>query len=308
MLRPILVLVMIVQVGIPLRAQGNDVDRELEEAKALYREAKFAQAIAKLQATIGRLEQLRDIQARKIQLSDAHLHLALSYVALNDPSAAKESLKAMLRADPAKRLDPQVYAPKVVELFEQARIEVGQEPAPQPTAAAVGPTGPPAAGKKKGTKTLPVLLGVGAAAAGGAALALGGGGNATEPSAATGQDDIILVAANPPPGSTLSLSSNPTIVLSFRYTLVSRARTCLSTGHGTSRSGRFCTGANVPIGRATNSTLDVRLDVAPAFRNAGCSAPIDLSVLQAAFFGEGDCETGAPFVDKFFDAAYRIVP
>lgn len=30
------------------RAQQGELDRELEEAKALYREAKFAQAIAKL--------------------------------------------------------------------------------------------------------------------------------------------------------------------------------------------------------------------------------------------------------------------
>ncbi len=66
---------------------------------------------------------MRDLQPRKIQLSDAHLRLALSYVALNDPTAAKESLKQMLRADRNRKLDPDVYAPKVIELFEEARTE-----------------------------------------------------------------------------------------------------------------------------------------------------------------------------------------
>ena len=84
---------MCLAVGI-VSAQSADVDWELEAAKSLYREARFGQAAAKLQGVILHLERLDQALAQKEQLADAHLHLALTYVALNDSSAAKKSLEA----------------------------------------------------------------------------------------------------------------------------------------------------------------------------------------------------------------------
>ncbi len=110
------------------RAQVEDMDRALEEAKELYEQGVFAQAIAKLQAVIGKLEQLRDIEIRKAHLAEAQLHLGLTYLALNDPIAAKESFKEVLRLKPNHNLDPVIYAPKVITIFEEAREEVALEP------------------------------------------------------------------------------------------------------------------------------------------------------------------------------------
>lgn len=160
-----------------VQAHQADVDRELEEAKALYRDASFSDAIVKLQDAIGRLKLLRDLDARRVQLADAYLHLALSYFALDNRAAAREHLKAMVRVDPERRLDPKIYAPPVIALWEEAKREVAAEPhVTAPVPAATSPATP--AQKKSGSKTVPVLLGVGGAVAAGVAVA-GGGGNSS---------------------------------------------------------------------------------------------------------------------------------
>ncbi len=134
---PILSAIVLLTATAGARAQQGDVDRDLEEARTLYGEARFPEAVARLDALTARLETLPDLPRRDERLVDACLLLGLAHVALDDPSSARASFKRVLHVRPNQRLDPEVYAPKVVTLFEQARVEVATE------AAAALPPGPP---------------------------------------------------------------------------------------------------------------------------------------------------------------------
>jgi hypothetical protein len=151
----------------PLGAQ--EFTRELDEAKALYREGRFGQTIARLQTLILRLQDNGGSRAPAIE-AEAHLVTALAYVALDDPDAATASFLRMLRLSPDRELDPEVYAPKVVALFEEAKksLPAGGEPVgsvpsvPGTTSSAPIPTEAP-------SRALWMLAG-GALGAGGATL------------------------------------------------------------------------------------------------------------------------------------------
>jgi TonB family protein len=53
-------------------AQTVAVDRQLDEARTLYQDGRFDAAVATLRGAIEQLQQLRDVQSRKVQLADAH--------------------------------------------------------------------------------------------------------------------------------------------------------------------------------------------------------------------------------------------
>ena len=186
---------------IALQSQQSNVDRDLEEAKTLYREARFTDAIVRLQNTIERLKLLKNLQARKTNLGDAYLHLALSYFALAELPLAKAQLTNVLRSDPDRQLDPQIYAPQVIALFEEARKEVAKEPA------AAAPPPPSATAKKGGSKAPLILLGAAAAAGGGIAVAKGGGSSAGATPTLSGPNDVALAGLVPAAGSTFSAAS-----------------------------------------------------------------------------------------------------
>lgn len=159
---------------------AQETARDLEEAKALYREGRFGQTIARLQTLILRLQSDEGSRAPAIE-AEAHLVTALAYVALDDPDAAKASFVRMLRLAPDRQLDPEVYAPKVIALFEEARksLPAGAEPvgsAPPPPVTTS--SAPPSAGAP--SRATWALAG-GALGAGGAILVgeLSGGSTTT---------------------------------------------------------------------------------------------------------------------------------
>ncbi len=203
---------------IALQSQQSNVDRDLEEAKTLYREARFTDAIVRLQNTIERLKLLKNLQARKTNLGDAYLHLALSYFALAELPLAKAQLTNVLRSDPDRQLDPQIYAPQVIALFEEARKEVAKEPATAAAVPAPASSSQAAVAKKGGSKAPLILLGAAAAAGGGIAVAKGGGGSAGATptvSGATptvsGPSDVALAGLVPAAGSTFSAASRSSV-------------------------------------------------------------------------------------------------
>jgi tetratricopeptide (TPR) repeat protein len=100
---------------------ATDAPEPLEAGKTLYREARFGEAIDTLVLAIRSLEKSGDVAARTRRLADAYLHLGLAYYALGEREIARDAFKNVLRIDPEQRLDPEIYAPKVVELFERAR-------------------------------------------------------------------------------------------------------------------------------------------------------------------------------------------
>ena len=98
--------------------------RELEEAKALYESARFDAAVVRLDNAVRRMDRVRDLELRRILLADAYLHLSLAHLALGDPVAARENMRRMLLVDRDRQLDQELYAPKVVALWESVRSEL----------------------------------------------------------------------------------------------------------------------------------------------------------------------------------------
>src|SRR5262249_44185758 len=200
--------------GLALAQAGtpSPASDDLEAAKQLYRDGHFSESIVKLRTVLAELPLLQDLALRRVQLADAYLHLALAHVALAEREPAKQAFKDMLKVDSQRKLDPEIYAPKVVALFGEARDELEREPKP---AAAAAPNGPVRSPSHKG-RTVALLVGAGAAAAGGVALAAAQSTPppttvpflAFTPVASSGQATIVWLTADPQPGSRLALRGN----------------------------------------------------------------------------------------------------
>jgi hypothetical protein len=302
--------------------QQPEVDRDLEEAKGLYREAKFAQAIAKLQSAIGRLDQLRDLEVRKIQLADAYLHLALSYVALNDSTAARETLKQMVRLDRSRRLDPEVYAPKVIEIFEQARAEVAAEPQ-KPDAPVSEPPAPQAELKKKRSRLPYILAGAGGGAAAGVLAGASGGkatsaAGSTTPSGTTtttstpvssGPEDIVFLGSDPPPGSTISVGRGGnflTVRLSLQYSTSGNYSMLVIGNHvGRTAGPVFCVVGSITVSATAGQSQTLSVPVQYT-GNACPSLPFEVLTLEARLHAIPD--VGRTLLGRDFAVTYRLIP
>jgi hypothetical protein len=132
-------------------------EQEAAEGIRQVEQGDFETAVITLDSAIRRLD---GQPGRQPLVQNALLQLGVALVALEQTDAAKERFRHALKLDPKLRLRPDSFSPKVIGVFEQARIEA---------AAAT----PPKSGGGSG-KAL-VLVGLGAAAAGGIALAAGGG-------------------------------------------------------------------------------------------------------------------------------------
>jgi len=196
--------------------EGN-LDQQLRQAKMLYTEALFAEAAVKLEALAARFEALQETTSRNQRLSETYLFAGLSYIGLDDRPAAKAAFERLIRIDPARRLDPEVYASKVLQLFEEARAELVAGRARRPDRGETE-TEPTAKTKKKRPTVALALVGVGGAILGGLALA-GDGGTASPQAAPTTSPDaacptftvgqvppgvLYPVWVGPPRGATLS--------------------------------------------------------------------------------------------------------
>lgn len=107
--------------------------------------------------------------ARTRDLAQAYLYLAIAYLGKGHETLTKARFKDALTHDKDLSLSPEKFAPRVLELFEKAKEELGRS---DPAEAAA----PAQAEKKKGgSKKGLVLLGVGGAAAAGILVASGGG-------------------------------------------------------------------------------------------------------------------------------------
>lgn len=292
-------------------AQALDLDHELEEAKALYRQARFAQALTRLQEIVDRVEQAAQSPAHTAQLADAHLHQALSYIALNDSQAAKQSFKAVLRLDSARRLDPDVYAPKVLALFEEARrelpaaasqaAEARAEPVatPLPASSAGASLPSPGSSKKKGRPVWPfVALGVGGATAAGLAIA---GGGAAEP---PGVNDIALTALNPASGSVLSIGrARVGVALS-----VSKAKPGPGVVRVDLRGDCVVSRVTSPaVGPGAQIVVQLTLPIARTSLDTACAGlrpPFRVNALQAVLIAEGDL--GSPAAPSLVAKVFRV--
>jgi hypothetical protein len=99
---------------------ADDPRELLARAEALYYQADFAKSIELLlradellQKETGHLEEKTGVK----------LQLALGFIGLNDNTRAKGYLLDLYAIDADHRIDPQLFAPKVIQLAESARLE-----------------------------------------------------------------------------------------------------------------------------------------------------------------------------------------
>lgn len=99
----------------------------LEKGKKYYEDSEFIKAIEELRRAVDLLEKTSRERSRNNDLIDAHIHLGLAYIGVNEPEKAKIQFKEALRLDPEKKINEDFYAPKVIKLFNKAKDEVKQE-------------------------------------------------------------------------------------------------------------------------------------------------------------------------------------
>jgi hypothetical protein len=156
--------------ALPAGAQGTVTDPEILRGLKQVDEGEYDAGILTLDAAVRRLS---GQAARQNELAQAYLYLGVAYLGKGHETSARARFRDALKEARDLNLSPDRFAPRVIELFEKAREEVGSAGA----AAAPPPAAAPAPQARKGGSKLPlVLVGVGAAAAGGVALAASGGG------------------------------------------------------------------------------------------------------------------------------------
>ena len=141
-----------------VRAQATMTpEQEAAEGIRQVEQGDFETAVITLDSAVKRLD---GQPGRQALVQNALLQLGVALVALEQRDAAKARFRRALELDPKLRLREDSFSPKVIGVFEQARIE----------AAAAAP---PKSGGGGVSKPL-IFVGLGAAAAG-VALAAGGG-------------------------------------------------------------------------------------------------------------------------------------
>ena len=120
MVRAIITLLIVISVSRSVWAFPDEASEMLARAEALYYEADFAKSIELLLRADDLLRQSGDVK----QKTDVKLQLALSYIGLNDTARAKTYLSELFALDPDRRIDPQVYSPKVIQLAEEAKADL----------------------------------------------------------------------------------------------------------------------------------------------------------------------------------------
>jgi hypothetical protein len=112
-------------------------DQRVLKAIDLFDRAEFTRA-KDLLVTLVDAPQLSDED--KLQ---SRIYLAASYYGLGDRASAKAQFLVLVRRYPRVELDPGLFLPEVVDLFNQARLEVLKENPSSAPVAEKGPTGPP---------------------------------------------------------------------------------------------------------------------------------------------------------------------
>jgi hypothetical protein len=136
------------------------LDPELVKGIKLVQEGSYGEAIFSLDNAARRLA---SDHAKVRELSQAYLYLGIAYLGKGSEAAAKSKFIEAIAQVHDLSLSPQEFAPKVIEIFEAARLESGK------------------AGKKGGLGT-GVLIGAGIGVTGAGVALLASGGSSEAPS------------------------------------------------------------------------------------------------------------------------------
>lgn len=175
MLKRWLVLLLVVALGSPQRGMGADaVDTDLANGVRQAQEGDFENAVVTLDGVVRRLS---GQPARAKDLARAYTYLSIAYLGLSQEQTAKAKFLEAWKADRDMSLSPREFPPRILEFFERAREEANltapptAPPSPRPVAVRS-----PQPEKKKGSKTVPIIIGAAVLAGVGVAVAAGGGG------------------------------------------------------------------------------------------------------------------------------------
>lgn len=100
---------------------SNQLNRYIEQAKDLYINFSFKEAINLLENTIYTYRQAKTPLADAFLLTDAYLELGNIYAGNNNEKKAIESFQEAVRLDPERQITEAKYPPKTVKTFQQAR-------------------------------------------------------------------------------------------------------------------------------------------------------------------------------------------
>lgn len=160
--RPVLCLCLSLQLGGGTTASPgpSDIsDPEVAKGVKQVEDGEYDTAILTLDAAAQRLAGQPE---RSRELAQAYLYLGIAFLGKGHETSARAQFREALARVKDLKLSPEKFAPRVIEIFEKARDEMGK--------------GIAGAERKGGTNKGLIFLGVGGAAAAGIAVAASGGG------------------------------------------------------------------------------------------------------------------------------------
>src|SRR5262245_30471705 len=101
-------------------APQQDPGTLLARAETLYFDARFREALDLLNPLDVQLQRQPNLLRERVAVK---LQLALSHIGLNQTAEAKARFAELDEIDPEYSLDPALYAPKVLALFQEARTD-----------------------------------------------------------------------------------------------------------------------------------------------------------------------------------------
>lgn len=188
MLKRWLVLLLTLVLAAPQPGFAADaLDTDLAAGVRQAQEGDFEGAVVTLDSVVRRLS---GQPSRAKDLARAYTYLSIAYQGLAQEQQAKAKFLEALKLDGEMTLSSREFPPRILEFFEKTRREANL-PAPPAPQASPSPAARPRAmatpepERKKGSKTVPILIG--AALLGGVGVAVaagGGGGNGPNPTPA----------------------------------------------------------------------------------------------------------------------------
>ena len=97
---------------------AGDFSETLEKSITLYEKGDFNVAVRELKNVVRELELISGDKGRTEDLYIANLYLGLSYLGNSQDGLARESFRRAIVVAPDKTLDPELFPPKVISLYQ----------------------------------------------------------------------------------------------------------------------------------------------------------------------------------------------
>ena len=103
---------------------AEDYADSTEKGITLYEKGEFSKAVIEFKHVINALKDKSEGDARSEELFTADLYLGLTYLGTGQESLAKEAFRNAVLTLPGKSLDPELFSPKVISLYNQVAKKI----------------------------------------------------------------------------------------------------------------------------------------------------------------------------------------